>query len=80
MGARPISRKIDEIIRVPLSKKILFEKLENCNINAICNNDIIHFEIVFDNYVEVDDIDSAMVHESEVTEDGIIVLNQFKPK
>ena len=25
MGARPLSRKINELIKVPLSKKILFE-------------------------------------------------------
>lgn len=30
MGARPLSRKIDELIRVPLSKKILFDRLEDC--------------------------------------------------
>ena len=32
MGARPLSRKIDELIRVPLSKKILFEKLRNVDL------------------------------------------------
>jgi ATP-dependent Clp protease ATP-binding subunit ClpA len=30
MGARPLSRKIDELIRVPLSKKILFDRLTDC--------------------------------------------------
>ena len=34
MGARPLSRKIDELIRVPLSKKILFEKLRNVDLYA----------------------------------------------
>jgi ATP-dependent Clp protease ATP-binding subunit ClpA len=34
MGARPLGRKIDELIRVPLSKKILFDRLENCVIQA----------------------------------------------
>jgi ATP-dependent Clp protease ATP-binding subunit ClpA len=34
MGARPLGRKIDELIRVPLSKKILFDRLDNCTINA----------------------------------------------
>jgi ATP-dependent Clp protease ATP-binding subunit ClpA len=34
MGARPISRKIDELIRVPLSRKVLFERLKNCTITA----------------------------------------------
>ena len=29
MGARPLARKINEIIKVPLSKKILFEHVEN---------------------------------------------------
>jgi ATP-dependent Clp protease ATP-binding subunit ClpA len=28
MGARPLARKINDMIKVPLSKKILFEKLE----------------------------------------------------
>jgi ATP-dependent Clp protease ATP-binding subunit ClpA len=30
MGARPLARKIDQMLKVPLSKKILFENLENC--------------------------------------------------
>ena len=34
MGARPLGRKIDELIKVPLSKKILFEKLENCHLTC----------------------------------------------
>jgi ATP-dependent Clp protease ATP-binding subunit ClpA len=34
MGARPLSRKIDEIIKVPLSKRILFERLKNVTVNA----------------------------------------------
>ncbi len=76
MGARPISRKIDEVLRVPLSKKILFDKLTNCNVNAICNADKIHFEIVYNNYVDPD----AMAPTSKVTDDGLIVLDQFKPK
>ena len=34
MGARPLSRKIDELIRVPLSKKILFDQLRDVAIVA----------------------------------------------
>ena len=34
MGARPLSRKIDELIRVPLSKKILFDNLRDCSVTA----------------------------------------------
>ena len=33
MGARPLSRKIDELIRVPLSRRILFERLRDCTVN-----------------------------------------------
>jgi len=80
MGARPISRKIDEILRVPLSKKILFEKLKDCSINAICNDDNVHFEIVLDNHVNADIVGDMQPNISEVTKDGLIVLNQFKPK
>ena len=32
MGARPLSRKIDELLKVPLSEKILFENLRNTEI------------------------------------------------
>ena len=38
MGARPLARKIDELIRVPLSKKILFERIKNSVITAIMND------------------------------------------
>ena len=43
MGARPLGRKIDELIRIPLSKRILFEGLENCSMHAILDNDEIKF-------------------------------------
>jgi len=45
MGARPLGRKIDELIRVPLSKKILFESLTDCNVYANVNNDIVEFTV-----------------------------------
>jgi len=45
MGARPLSRKIDELIRVPLSKKILFEQLTNCDIQVDLANDQMVFDI-----------------------------------
>jgi ATP-dependent Clp protease ATP-binding subunit ClpA len=43
MGARPLGRKIDELIRVPLSKRILFDRLENCNIHATIVDEKIEF-------------------------------------
>jgi ATP-dependent Clp protease ATP-binding subunit ClpA len=45
MGARPLSRKIDELIRVPLSKRILFDRLENCNVLATVVNDQVEFSV-----------------------------------
>jgi ATP-dependent Clp protease ATP-binding subunit ClpA len=47
MGARPLSRKIDELIRVPLSKKILFDNLRDCSVQAkLEGDDAIVFETV----------------------------------
>jgi ATP-dependent Clp protease ATP-binding subunit ClpA len=43
MGARPLARKIDELIRVPLSKKILFEQIKNATISCNMNGDNIEF-------------------------------------
>jgi len=41
MGARPLARKIDELIRVPLSKKILFERINNATVTAnLVDNEI----------------------------------------
>ncbi len=45
MGARPLARKIDEMIRVPLSKKILFERIKDSNIMAVMGNDEIVFNV-----------------------------------
>jgi ATP-dependent Clp protease ATP-binding subunit ClpA len=45
MGARPLSRKIDELLRVPLSKKILFDRLENCVIHATMIDDRVNFAV-----------------------------------
>jgi ATP-dependent Clp protease ATP-binding subunit ClpA len=47
MGARPLGRKIDELIRVPLSKQILFDRLENCDIRADRVEDQIEFVIEY---------------------------------
>ena len=59
MGARPLARKIDELIRVPLSKKLLFERIKSSTINANLENG----EIVFD-------VQQKLI--AEVGEDGII--------
>jgi ATP-dependent Clp protease ATP-binding subunit ClpA len=45
MGARPLARKIDELIRVPLGKKILFDRLEDCTVNVVAVDGNIDFVI-----------------------------------
>ena len=45
MGARPLSRKIDELVRVPLSKKILFDQLQDCTVHAQLVDDEIEFVV-----------------------------------
>jgi ATP-dependent Clp protease ATP-binding subunit ClpA len=45
MGARPLSRKIDELIRVPLSKKILFDRLSDCTVTAHMEQDQVTFVV-----------------------------------
>ena len=68
MGARPLGRKIDELIRVPLSKRILFDRLEDCTIHAVMKDDQIDF-IIEDPTLQ-----------PMVNEDGYIVLDQYKPE
>ena len=47
MGARPLSRKINELIKVPLSKKILFEHVELGSIvTADYQDDAVKFTII----------------------------------
>jgi ATP-dependent Clp protease ATP-binding subunit ClpA len=73
MGARPLSRKIDELIRVPLSRKILFDRLTDCNINVVVKDGEIYFET--DITVSVQE-----TNQPTVNSDGYIVLDQFKPR
>ena len=62
MGARPLARKIDELIRVPLSKKILFERVKDANVTANLENDEIVFEV-------------AQKLTARVNDDGIIEVS-----
>ena len=43
-GVSENRRKIDELIRVPLSKRILFDQLTDCTLNVVLNGDQIEFE------------------------------------
>ena len=72
MGARPLSRKIDEIIRVPLSKKILFDRLRDCVIDITVRDGAVDFAIRNNQ----DDADMT----PKIDEKGYIILDRFKPK
>lgn len=62
MGARPLSRKIDELIRVQLSKKIIFEKIKNVNITAVLIDGKVDFVM-------------SMKQTASVGNDGFIEIN-----
>lgn len=63
MGARPLARKIDELIRVPLSKKILFEQIKNANVNVTIDGDK---KIVFN---------TVMKKSAKVNDDGYVIVS-----
>lgn len=68
MGARPLSRKIDELIRVPLSKRILFDQISDCAIHAYRVGNQVEFTTV-----------PLTVPQPVVDKEGYIVLDQFTP-
>lgn len=74
MGARPLGRKIDELIRVPLSKRILFENLNNTTISVDVVDGALTFEtdLVFE-IAPDQDLPS-------VDDNGYIVIDRLKPK
>jgi ATP-dependent Clp protease ATP-binding subunit ClpA len=55
MGARPLGRKIDELIRVPLSKKVLFERISNANVMAVMEEGEITFNITIKQAAHIGD-------------------------
>lgn len=65
MGARPLARKIDEMIKVPLSKKILFESIKDSRIEVITDGETIDF------IVEKKSTQSS----GQVGNDGIVRVN-----
>ena len=70
MGARPLGRKIDELIKVPLSKKILFEKLENCHVTA----DL--FIKGKKRRVSLTSKPKTTVSGGEINENGVVIVNE----
>jgi ATP-dependent Clp protease ATP-binding subunit ClpA len=69
MGARPLGRKIDELIRVPLSKRILFDQIADCAIHASMVNDAVEFTTT----------SLLTVPGPGVNDEGYIVIDQFTP-
>lgn len=62
MGARPLARKIDEMVRVPLSKKILFERVKSAMVHVVDTDGKIDFIVT----------PKVTAH---VGEDGVITLD-----
>lgn len=69
MGARPLSRKINELIKVPLSKKILFESIPN---NSNITVDFVDNQVSFDVQLS---INNAL---PIIDSNGYIVLDQVE--
>ena len=69
MGARPLNRKINDLIKVPLSKKILFEKI---SANTVIEIDYVGKEFTFTPYT-TNTLSSSMIDSN-----GYIVLDQIQ--
>ena len=65
MGARPLARKIDELIKVPLSRKILFDRISDCCIGLCLNDDKIDFLI-------------DGIKQGKIDENGFVVIDDIK--
>ena len=65
MGARPLARKIDELVKVPLSKKILFERLRDCDVTVNWTGQTVTFDHI-----------TATPGNAVVNSNGIIILDQ----
>ena len=70
MGARPLQRKINELIKVPLSKKILFEDIQP---NSLIVIDYVNNELTFDVQSQFGIAPTPIVND-----DGFIVLDTIK--
>ena len=71
MGARPLARKINELIKVPLSKKILFENLQNCTVYVDFINGEFDFDVRENEYI-------LYPTNKAIDENGYVVLDEVK--
>ena len=72
MGARPLARKIDELIKVPLSRRILFDHLRDCDVNIDAKSG----EIV----IETSQDQTPEPELPTVDANGYITITRFKPR
>ena len=78
MGARPLGRVIEDKIKLPLSKKILFESIDE---NSLISVDFVNEDFVFTHTNTTERTPDELPTESEtVSKEGFIVLDKFKPK
>jgi ATP-dependent Clp protease ATP-binding subunit ClpA len=73
MGARPLSRKIDELVRVPLSRRILFEDLRDCSLTVRVKDGKIMIESTESSAEAFEPIPT-------VDTNGYIRIDRFKPR
>lgn len=70
MGARPLARAITREIKVPLSQKLLFEKVDNTDLIVVHYKDSeVHFE--FTNSLPVE-----ITEKENINDEGIITIDQ----
>jgi ATP-dependent Clp protease ATP-binding subunit ClpA len=78
MGARPLGRVIEDKVKIPLSKKILFEEVPEGSLILIdCIDD--QFTITV-NSGELENNEELSTEPTGVNKSGLVVLDQFKPK
>ena len=70
MGARPLGRKIDELVKVPLSRRILFERLRNQDIVVDVRDGEICLETPIPEPATLPTVDT----------NGYIQIDLFRPK
>lgn len=68
MGARPLKRMINTMVKVPISKKILFENLSKSSVTVDWRDDEWKYDVV--GPVDI----SGLSFNTSVSDDGIIVL------
>lgn len=72
MGARPLARKIDEMLKVPLSRRILFDRLQQCEICVDADAGVLSIDVASTKVEAASELPT-------VDANGYITLTRFKP-